>query len=584
MIFTTIIDINDPLAVSIADFIQTVGFQRGGKRWGIITLLWPSLWILLFYNRVYWHRLINIKALHNHKIWLYLVLLGVFVMRMSNLVYLNLDADEAEWMSGAATFYDDPRFWLSVDGNTSGPLTIVPLSLIPLFGITLSYQSVRLFATLFYILPTIALTYLTIRKMGSAALSGAVIIPLAYILGTSASVMLYNSEYPVSLLLAISLYCFVSLDNNKNKWFLLSYGFVLGLFPYSKVQAVPMGAIIALTFLWKLNVEKFDIKHTASFIVGGLLPTIFVAIYLTATNIWYDFFNAYIYNNFLYGSAGGANKNDLTFETTVRETLKYLGIIPEFSYWLAFMKLGVLLAIALLVGFRNKISKIPKINLWLGWTMVLTAVFCAVKPYSFSYHYQHFLLVPTAFLIASVCATFEVYLKKVGVVLLQEIAKKVALPTFFLLNVFMPWIWTSQYADAHDYEKLSSNNLNHSSFSQIISQYLQPDAKMAVWGSNSGIYATTKTLRGTRDGHTYHQIIPIKTQQYYLNRFVADLDRIKPKVLVEAFGGFSYILYGPDGLSKFGIVHYPVVNNYVKQHYELKNEIDGNTRIYVRYK
>ena len=582
MIFTTIIDINDPLSVSISDFVQSIGFARGGKRWGIFTLLMPFIWALYLYNKAYWHKLPNFKFLHSDKIWVGLILIGVFLIRMSNLVYLNLDADEAEWMSGAASFYDDPRFWLSVDGNTSGPLTIAPLSLIPAFGFTLSYQTVRLFSTLFYILPAILFTYLALRKMCGIVLASAVTIPLAFILATSSSVMLYNSEYPVSLLLAIGLYLYTSLHPKSVGSFLFLSGIVFGLFPYSKIQATPMGVFMALVFLWKLNQGQFSWKRSLIFILGGLTPSIILGIYLTICNLWYDFTNAYIINNFLYGTASGPNKNNFTFETTVRATLQYLETIPEFSYWLAFMKIGVLMAISLLVGFRIKLTGLQKIDLWMAWGLVATAIFCAVKPYSFSYHYQHFLLVPTAFIIGAVCATIETLLVKVGINSLGELAQRATMPTFFLLSVFMPWISISQFDDVHSYEKLSSTNISRSKMQDTIALYVKPDEKMAVWGSNPGIYALTKTIRGTRDGHTYHQIIPIKTQKYYLNRFVSDLDRIKPKAFVEAFGGFSYILYGADGLKKFGIEHYPIVNNYIKSNYELKAELDGNTRIYAR--
>lgn len=582
MVFTTIIDINDPLAVSISDFVQAIGFARGGKRWGIITLLWPFLWAVYLYNKAYWQKLPNLKWLHNEKVWLGLVLVGVFIIRMANLVYLNLDADEAEWMSGAASFYEDPRFWLSVDGNTSGPLTIVPLSLIPFFGFTLSYQSVRIFSTLFCIMPALFFTYWTLRKISNFVLAATILIPLAFVIATSGSVMLYNSEYPVSFLIALGLYIYVSLHNESSNAFLFVSGVVFGLFAYSKIQATPIGAFMALIFLWKLNQNQFSWKRSLFFVAGGLAPSFLLAIYLTVNNLWYDFTNAYIINNFSYGTSSGPNKNNFTFEETVRATLQYLGTIPEFSYWLAFMKIGVLMAISLLVGFRAKLTGLQKTNLWMAWGLVATAIFCAVKPYSFSYHYQHFLLVPTAFLIGTICVTIDTLLMKAGIDSMREFVMRAVIPTFFLLNVFMPWISTSQYAEVHSYEKLSSKNLIKTKFAEIVGQYVKPDEKMAIWGNNAGLYAITKTLRGTRDGHTYHQIIPIKTQKYYINRFVSDLDRIKPKVFVEAFGGFSYVLYGPKGLKKFGIEHYPLVNNYVKTHYELEAELDGNTRIYVR--
>ena len=200
-----IIDIYSPFAKATAQTIQTIGFLRGSNKWIFTSFAFVMLWLFLVYIR---NNTNKTSFWTSERFFLSTIILGIFVLRLPVLAYTHIDSDESEWIVGAATFFNDPRFWLSVDGTTSGPLVIMPLSIIPLFGGSLSYVSVRLFATVFYLIPTVLISYYTLKKLCSNLITDTMAITLTVLVATGNNLVAYKGEVVITLLIVSLIYIY----------------------------------------------------------------------------------------------------------------------------------------------------------------------------------------------------------------------------------------------------------------------------------------------------------------------------------------------------------------------------------------
>ncbi|WP_247237037.1 hypothetical protein [Telluribacter sp. SYSU D00476] len=581
MLVQAIIDMDSSWATQTADWLYQIGYMRGGKKWIALAILFNALWLALFYFR---QRTSTTSWLRKDALFIGLILVGVWVLRIPTLVYSHLDVDESDWIAGAATFYTDPYFWLSVDGTTSGPLSIIPLSLIPLFGGSLSYAAVRLFALTLYVLPSLLCLYLGLRNLYNVRIADVVIIPLATIVAMAHSLSAYNGEFAIMFLTSLSLYFYSkSISGRYSTLYYWGAGFVIGMLAYSKPQAIPLGMIIALGYLWKINADKRQIKTTGAFVLGGLSPTLLVALYLTLTNLWEDFINSYILNNLFYGGVEGAFGNTYSTWKIISKTLDYVTALPEYSFWMLSGLFSFLLGITMLYSQRRMLGRELTRELAFAVVMLVVAFFCAVKPLTFFYHYQNMLIIPVAWMCgtAGACLYHLIQLPSVAATPVRPFMVRVGVPIFFIVTMGFSVIQTIHHWEAPSL-LIGTEHYAPTKESEIISRFAQPNERMATWGWNTALFVDTGLLQGTRDGHTHYHMSPIKLQTYYLERYVRDLKRNKPKVVVETFQGYSALTFGADGRREFGLENYPLVYNYVKQHYELKADIDGKTRVFVR--
>jgi len=561
-----IIDIAPQWLISLADFIQMIGFGKGGRRWYAVVILLIAYWI--------WNIFQKRQNIRSDNWFIGSVLIGVFLLKSPDLLLLSIDSDEGEWISGAATLVHDYRFWYAVDGTTSGPLTIVPLALIHYVGASINYATVRLFGLLIYVLPSLYFVFRATKTLINNDLAKFVTIPiaLAWILVTTP---IYNSEYPILLLLSLLVYCYAKYSNIPRLRWLLIGGIVAGLMPFAKPQVGPLGIIWGGIFLWVVNRPKISIKSSLWLCLAGILPTLFIAFYLTITGIWDDFLTSYIYKNLKFGT-----DKQFTFIDLTTSVFEYFRLVPENRYWLNLTQLFVLVFIVLkLVQFKSKhLFGVSQKHTWVAFIGLLAAVFCVIKPFTFSYHYQTILYVPTAFF--SACFLFE--WRKTFFEDTDSFEKTIKISLLSYL-ITMPLLFTAQaLSGISGLPKIEgSKRPAKSELGKVVSNYTQPNEQMASWGICTGLYVETGLLRGTRDGHTAWQMSPGPFQNYLIQRFVTDMKRNKPKVFVETFTGLAFWGYS-EGRPKYGIEQYPALYNHIKAHYQLVADLDeGKSRVYI---
>src|SRR4051812_5131110 len=98
------------------------------------------------------------KQIHKSPIWFLIFACGfMLVSRIPRIVDGYLNPDEALWIAMAKTVLHDPRYWVSVDGGTGGPLVPTALLLLKIFGLPIDFGSLKIMTAVIMISSVIAL-------------------------------------------------------------------------------------------------------------------------------------------------------------------------------------------------------------------------------------------------------------------------------------------------------------------------------------------------------------------------------------------------------------------------------------------
>ncbi|MDI1249165.1 MAG: hypothetical protein PSV13_09910, partial [Lacunisphaera sp.] len=113
---------------------------------------------------------------------------------------------------------------------------------------------------------------------------------------------------------------------------------------------------------------------------------------------------------------------------------------------------------------------------------------------------------------------------------------------------------------------------------ELILGLSQPGDKLALWGYAPSVYAATGLAQGTRDSYSYWSIAPSDQRDTYRAVFLADMERNRPALFVDAVGPGSR--YYPDR-ERQGHGTFPALAAFISAHYQpVASRL--NFRIYVR--
>ena len=182
----------------------------------------------------------------------------------------------------AITFLKDPRYWVSTDGDrTHGPVAEVALLPARLLGMRLEYGSARLIG-LGLMLGGVFFLYGTLRTFFAEPLSRAAVVPsvIGISFQTAQNFLAYNAEHAAIFLLCAGAYGRARLAaaaTGRDVRRALTTGFVLGLVPFAKLQAVPAGLVLAglgaLCLLFRPRGQPGNRGVSCLALgIGGLLP------------------------------------------------------------------------------------------------------------------------------------------------------------------------------------------------------------------------------------------------------------------------------------------------------------------------
>jgi len=183
--------------------------------------------------------------------WWVLCAVAVLCFRWPLLfVQHQLNPDESQLIAGAITLRHDPVFWRSVDGNTGGPLDYYPL--LPAGWVTgfSSFVAARLIG-LAATFAALLLAGETLALLSGASLARVVVLPAlaAAAFTTCPDFIFYSTETMPTLLLAAGAYAAVRQGRAPAPSWLWATALLLGGVPWTKLQAVPIAAVLWLLVL-----------------------------------------------------------------------------------------------------------------------------------------------------------------------------------------------------------------------------------------------------------------------------------------------------------------------------------------------
>lgn len=492
------------------------------------------------------------------------------------------DPDESQLMSGAITLRHDPRFWLSVDGTTHGPLAGAPLLVPLLAGSSVDYTAARTLSVVL-VWVTLVSAWLIFRHVFGARPAGLLVLPL---LATHAfthawSFVAFCSEHvPVALLAAGCAALFMAWDRTGRglrPWLLFGAGGALGAVPFAKLQAAPIAAaaiiggilLVLLTFNSNLR-ERW--RGIGALVCGvTILPAIILGAVLTG-GIWAEFWQSYILNNLQY--AGG---RWFTWAETPGKFIELGGEVEGFNAFFPW-----------LLGFTGcALVAVRRFDSWhrrcttLAAALLLAAAYATMAPGRMFMHYLQLLLFPTA-LLAGLAAGSLLDVARGGRRVtgwLLRITQPIVLATFLSCGLAAQVFWRAQSEQPFLGRFVATRGeLIQSVVAQEILRYANAGERLGMWGWMPTFWVQTGMLQGTRDGNTSRQIEPIADRAYYRTRYLRDLRETNPPVFIDAVGegNFSYADRAASAHETF-----PELHTHVSENYRLVCDVEG-TRIYVR--
>ena len=216
----------------------------------------------------------------------------------------SLCIDEAEWLSLAGRLTECKIPYKCYNGSTSGFLSIGFVSILNLLGLELSYINLRVFGFLTCIIPTLLFTYAGLKRWYGEKVSTLVFpwLGMIMIFGFyDREFLSYNTEYPLMLLYSIIYYLFSRWKQNKFEQTTIPIiiGFILGVLPYIKLQAVPF-VFAFFTAICFFFVTKRMWSKSLYFGFALILPSVIIVLYFVCENVLHDFYKMYIEANAYY--------------------------------------------------------------------------------------------------------------------------------------------------------------------------------------------------------------------------------------------------------------------------------------------
>ncbi len=510
------------------------------------------------------------------------------VLRLPVLSQLELNPDECGLILGARTLLHDARFWLSFENTTLGPLSTFSLVPIGLLGFSIDYTSIRIVGLLIWC-AVLALIFLGMRQlypgMWARLFALPVIVTIAAL--TYWDYIAFNGEHMAVLMLACAFYLHAPMlrdDREVRPGRAVLLGLVLALAPLAKIQPGP----IALA--WGVFACAHAFARCRSRVwflcAGAAIPVVLLGLYLGLSGAFHDFWESYILNNLLYASDGwNATQHDVTFwQNALVSPLYFLKVHDTRGlFFFCALLLGCAAALAALSPrFRRRLLS-PDVGL--GLLLTLAAGVCVLMPKNNWTHYLLLLFVPVAMLNASLLAAFLDQARErrldIHVSLRAPDASWIVRGNVFValavaaLGVLAP----AGYAMIHGHPANQAARANleagHTAgpLTAAILRYAKPGEPVAHWGVRFEELTQAGVSMGTRDAHIERALYPSRQQDYYLDRFIADVRARKPRVLVDT--------NDLEIFQRFRLPNFPREYEAIREDYRLAEEIAG-FHIYVR--
>jgi len=478
--------------------------------------------------------------------WLFLSfnLLCFILLRLPSFAANELNADEGEWIAGASTLSFDPRFWLSVDGTTSGPLNIFPLTIISKLGIPIGFASARFFKMLVFDFPMILCVYHCIKGIADKLSAMLSVFLLTIFLGAlvQKDIYAYGSENVPMFLIAVEL-LLLSVSLSKPFFAINIFsGLIVGMLPFSKLQSAYIAVLLGIThfsviIFWHSNDLKKKLLQGSTFVISAITPLIVLLVYLKANHLTDDFLQSYVFNNISYTAKISMLQ---TWMMPILLCKKVKGLALLFAITLAFF----LFALINLSKELHSIAKKEKAISIFILLFLLISWYSIGKPGRGFEHYLNFIYLP--FVVSCGYSYFLIRQYTPASVFTKRYIPSIIcfLIVFQFCVVFYNGNYLIQRLVLHG--KVRTNPICN----EIKKLRKNSEDRLVVWGwqitdtgwgSHNKYYLESDLIQGTRESHSERQQSTFEQNnsktlaqfEYYRNRYMGDIRKNRPIFFID---------------------------------------------------
>ncbi|WP_437191915.1 hypothetical protein [Planctomicrobium sp. SH527] len=493
--------------------------------------------------------------------------IGVVLLRVPAMAHVGGGFDESLWIVGALTLQHDPRFWISFDGTTSGPLTVYPLLFPTLWGGVANYGFTRLFTAVIWIAITILL-YASLKCIANRKVAAILIGSLFAVLGVCNAVdyVTYNGEHIPILCMTIAFWLLVRQDNRKQftMFSCCLIGLLLGAAPLGKLQIGPLAFTLGLFALYIAN----NIKARAALILGALIPISALTLYLWRESSISDAWFLAVRTTLDYAVASSER-------TWLQRQLGLPEILVASIDTRVFFPLQFLLAFTGIFGLIEvwQQKTISKPFLLISFLMVGVAWLSVCQSGATFYHYLLLFILP---LISWNALSWSAILSNLNSQ--RDLNSPWAYRHIFYATIslmilpVLPAIGRGSEQIPRDGSPLPV--VWTTPTSEAISQFAGPSTRLTVWGHRPELYVQCNLASGTRYAYPHAMHVPWSNVPRHFELFLHDLKQQPDLIFVEVPTAEDSRIEVPP-LSRF-----PELEAEIQNRFELKATIDG-ARIWV---
>ena len=525
-----------------------------------------------------------IRAISSDQAFLIAMVALIIIVRLPGVTLLQLNFDDSNHTLVARTLLRDPRFWITAESQSVGPISILALMLPGFLGFPIDYTSNKVMAVLTWCGVSAAM-FVGFRWLYPGPLVRVMVLPLAL---TAAAFnywdyVPFNGEHMAILGLAVAFMLHARLQRDPMAVLparAFSLGATLALIPFTKVQAAPIA--VAWGIVACLHAIKHQPSRILQYVYGAGLVAILIACYLFAIGAWHDFWQSYILNNLLYAKVGwNASQEHQTLLGNFLSAPWYFMKPPDsrgmFLFAAGMFALGLAWACASEKGRRALFTW----DVFISLSLVVAATFSVLLPKNNWTHYLLLLFVPVSMLTAAIlngmANEHDVRASGLRTRSRSEYAawwNQSYLAAGLLAAVlggFLPAVYSMLHGNPATMNPDTSllKGQTPDVVTAAILRYASPGEPVAHWGPLYGELCAAGVILGTREAMNERAYYPSEQQDYYLDRWIQDVISRRPRVLLDSAGGAGqkYIA--------LRLANYPKAYHEVVSRYELVEEVEG---------
>jgi hypothetical protein len=542
-----------------------------------------------------------------------------FLLRLpAALLPVELNVDESQAVSQAMKFLLDPRPWISVDGQTWGPLNSYLITAFLLLGFKPGFVLAHLLADILVCLEVL-LAYLTLRRIVSekAALFGGSLMAFVYGFTTRLDYLHYAGELLPTVLLAtgfyvlvLYFYCPTEAPVGRRASLVFLSTLALGAAPWCKLQAAPISAALGVMLL--LAICRFEpssgaakYKVIAAFLAGSGLTTFVILAVIVRSGAVKDFWYSYILGNLQYSTHNG-------FIKSIAANMIIVRISP------VSLILAIAACLLTYIAFNRSVNIPVGRSRWIAGAIlvyVCAAEFSVCRVRYLFPHHTLFLIPPFIYAVAMLADYGKIFEWSAGRYLSSRwksgvsfglVSITIVLLSTYVLGYFsmllrlgdarhlqqgsgvatadaepgtvsggaageiLDWVGVAARSIAPGQWALSDSNQRIAA--ELSDMNLtRPVRTLAVWGWSPGVHVVSGAPSATRDANALFQLQKGSLQQYYRTRYVNDLRVSEPDVFIDAVSRSTFMWN--DWTEADGYESMPELRSFVDANYVMVRQV-----------